>query len=161
MSRGASPIDRTGQRYGSLVALEIAGRTSAGNVKWRCRCDCGNEALTVGTELARSVTSCGRDSCHPRLGTKAERSPVWTGRRVSYAGAHARVRRQRGSASSHPCVGCEFMADQWAYDNSDPNELTDDKGRRYSSDPNHYVPMCRPCHVLADVSRRRGVTLSA
>lgn len=57
-----SPItDRVGQRFGRLVVLELAeGRTAGGGVRWRCRCDCGNEkVVNGGAMVAGNVKSCG------------------------------------------------------------------------------------------------------
>lgn len=53
-----APVDRTGIRYGSLVALVVEG-SSGGKRVWRCQCDCGNTRAVIGTELGRLVTSCG------------------------------------------------------------------------------------------------------
>ena len=48
-------IDRTGQKFGRLTAVEYLGRS-----KWRCKCECGNEVITTGTALKRGDTkSCG------------------------------------------------------------------------------------------------------
>lgn len=51
-------IDLTGQRFGRLVALGIAGRDNG--VIWRCRCDCGQEHRAKAGHLrSGSVVSCG------------------------------------------------------------------------------------------------------
>ena len=48
-------IDRTGIRYGRLVAKEYLGGR-----KWRCLCDCGNEVDVYGCHLTCGHTrSCG------------------------------------------------------------------------------------------------------
>lgn len=57
-------IDRTGHRYGKLVAVERAASVvgSAGDRKtiWVCRCDCGEEARVPASHLANGHTkSCG------------------------------------------------------------------------------------------------------
>jgi len=51
--------DLTGRRFGLLTVLEYAGKRD-GMHCWRCRCDCGNEAV-VGQTLLRSgkTKSCG------------------------------------------------------------------------------------------------------
>lgn len=56
-----TPLDLTGQRFGRLVVLHKAGRTASGrNVKWACRCDCGNTRDVVSTVLRRGESSsCG------------------------------------------------------------------------------------------------------
>jgi hypothetical protein len=67
--RGSTPIDLTGKRFGSLVAVQISNRRNmARHAFWHCRCDCGNtkeirgDALTNGYHL-----SCG---CHRRAASK-------------------------------------------------------------------------------------------
>lgn len=52
--------DMTGQRFGRLTVIERAGSSSAGNVTWRCSCDCGNTTNSAGSDLRRGRTqSCG------------------------------------------------------------------------------------------------------
>jgi hypothetical protein len=52
--------DRTGQRYGRLVAIACVGRGKAGEVLWNCLCDCGNEIVVRGYCLTKGTTrSCG------------------------------------------------------------------------------------------------------
>ncbi len=53
-------IDRTGQRFGRLVAIERAGTDSNKKVLWRCLCDCGKETIaTSGSLVTKNTTSCG------------------------------------------------------------------------------------------------------
>ncbi|MEY4720087.1 MAG: hypothetical protein RL563_2705 [Pseudomonadota bacterium] len=53
-------IDRTGQRFGNLVALERGGTNALKKILWRCRCDCGNEVNVVASALVTGNTkSCG------------------------------------------------------------------------------------------------------
>jgi len=54
-------VDRTGQKYGRLLVLEKSNeRNKSGNVKWFCKCDCGNEYLATGSSLNSGTTrSCG------------------------------------------------------------------------------------------------------
>ena len=52
--------DITGQRFGKLIAKEIARRDDKNRVIWKCICDCGNEVEILGTRLIRGITkSCG------------------------------------------------------------------------------------------------------
>ncbi len=49
-----------GQRFGNLTVINLHSRTAHGNRKWKCRCDCGNETVVVGSNLANGQTrSCG------------------------------------------------------------------------------------------------------
>ena len=50
----------TGQRVGKLVCIEPMRTKLNGRTVWRCRCDCGNECLAVGTQLTAGYKkSCG------------------------------------------------------------------------------------------------------
>lgn len=72
---------------------------------------------------------------------------------VGYAGAHGRVRRKRGKASSHLCVDCGAVADDWSYIGGDPDELVAEYGGRllaYSLDIKRYAPRCSKCHIAFD-----------
>lgn len=49
-----------GQRYGRLVVVSKNGKTKSGNIKWLCKCDCGNELVVAGGHLRDgNVRSCG------------------------------------------------------------------------------------------------------
>ena len=60
-------IDRTGARFGKLT---VVGRSAApGRPKWRCKCDCGGEAVVDGRNLATgNTTSCGCEWSRSVLG---------------------------------------------------------------------------------------------
>ena len=61
MSHSRKKLDLTGQRFGKLIAMapaENIGRYTA----WRCRCDCGQEAVVTTKHLRDGRrTSCGCD----------------------------------------------------------------------------------------------------
>lgn len=53
-------IDITGQRFGRLVVIERYNDNKNGEAKWKCHCDCGNEAIVSGNNLRSGKTkSCG------------------------------------------------------------------------------------------------------
>ena len=53
-------IDRTGTRYGHLIALSPA-RLKSGRLGWLCRCDCGRELVIWSSALSvGNSTSCGK-----------------------------------------------------------------------------------------------------
>jgi hypothetical protein len=55
-----TPLDLTGQRFGRLVAEEIASQGTGRGLRWRCRCDCGSVKVVSSAELRRGdVKSCG------------------------------------------------------------------------------------------------------
>ena len=52
--------DLTGQRFGKLTVIEIAGQDKHHNVIWRCKCDCGNTHEVVSRALVSgNCESCG------------------------------------------------------------------------------------------------------
>lgn len=53
--------DRTGHRYGRLVAIRYVGPSgNARGALWLCRCDCGNEITLPSSRLATNLNhSCG------------------------------------------------------------------------------------------------------
>ena len=86
-------LDLTGQRYGRLTVLgpaeNVGGRTA-----WRCRCDCGGEAVVKTSRLREGRTiSCGcvfREGIDARLtyvdGTCVEMIRAGTVRRNNTSG---------------------------------------------------------------------------
>lgn len=50
--------DLTGKRFGRLFVLEQDGISPHGNLRWRCKCDCGNVVTVDGGNLKRAM-SCG------------------------------------------------------------------------------------------------------
>lgn len=60
--------DISGQRFGSLVAIEDTGeRTSNRQAIWKCQCDCGKEHVASARSLKSGHTkSCGCFSFRPR-----------------------------------------------------------------------------------------------
>ena len=52
--------DETGNKFGKLTAIKIAGYTKSNAVKWLCKCDCGKETIVRGQYLRDGNTkSCG------------------------------------------------------------------------------------------------------
>lgn len=53
-------LNVAGMRFGRLVAIEDAGGTSRGIRLWRCKCDCGKEAVVAVNNLRSGHSkSCG------------------------------------------------------------------------------------------------------
>lgn len=61
MSNGFSIcVDLAGDRFGRLVVVRRAGRSSDRKAMWLCRCDCGREIRTMSRSLRVGLTrSCG------------------------------------------------------------------------------------------------------
>lgn len=83
-----------------------------------------------------------------RVGSK---NPNWKGDTIAVSGdgkaqhaRHGRVRRLRGRASSHPCLGisirCTGYGAEWATLH----------GRNGLDPYQDYVPLCRKCHFFYD-----------
>lgn len=57
---GTKFIDRTGMRFGRLVAVKRSGTNASKKVVWECLCDCGNIKYADSCSLVtRKTTSCG------------------------------------------------------------------------------------------------------
>lgn len=53
-------INEIGNKYGKLTVLEFVGKERR-NLRWKCRCDCGNESVVFGNNLRNGSTkSCGK-----------------------------------------------------------------------------------------------------
>lgn len=97
-----------------------------------------------------------------RLRTTGSVGPAQTrtmnGEDSGYEAAHKRVRRARGRARENICSQCgERQAKDWAYIHGSPGEKPAGiapNGRPhgpYSLNPEHYTPMCNPCHTVYDL----------
>lgn len=68
---------------------------------------------------------------------------------VDYMTIHWRLQRN-DRAKNHRCSHCERQAKDWAYDHLDPDEKVSPNGAPYSTNPEHYFPLCRGCHKKFD-----------
>jgi hypothetical protein len=86
----------TGKKYGRLTVIERSGSTAQKKALWRCRCDCGNEVVVVGSHLLNGNThSCGcykrdvtseRMSSHGKSGSRLHH--IWKNMRQRCANPH-------------------------------------------------------------------------
>lgn len=52
--------DRTGERYGRLVAVKCVGKDQRGRPLWECKCDCGGTKIVSSDNLSSGKSkSCG------------------------------------------------------------------------------------------------------
>jgi hypothetical protein len=119
-------IDRTGQRYGRLTVLGLAGKDRFGKARWHCACDCGKRTVGDGYNLGSGhTTSCG---CHVRERATTHglsKSPEFK----TWAAAKQRCTNPRDRA--YPDYGGRgiVMSDRWmSFDN-----FLSDMGRRPSA----------------------------
>jgi hypothetical protein len=93
-----APKDRTGQRFGRLVAVERVASTRHGNTRWLCRCDCGGEKVVAVGSLRRGDTrSCG---CLAKDRRRAQRE----------AAAGSAAERLWSYVTPEPNTGCWLWA---------------------------------------------------
>ena len=52
----ANKKDMLNKRFGRLVVIEENGKDKNGSIKWRCKCDCGNEITVIGNSLRNGHT---------------------------------------------------------------------------------------------------------
>lgn len=81
------------------------------------------------------------------------------GEHPTFSAVHQRIQRERGKAVAYRCVDCGESAQEWSYNNADPNEVVGlDHGRplAYSLDIGNYDPRCKPCHRQLDRAIRRA-----
>ncbi len=58
------PKDLSGQKFGSLTAIEDTNKKNGGHRIWKCKCDCGKETEVIGKNLINgNSSSCGY--CRP------------------------------------------------------------------------------------------------
>jgi len=90
--RGANVADRTGQRFGKLIAVRRVenlppsgsfgdNRRRRSRVQWLCMCDCGKEKIAQARDLtSRRVKSCGCTTYGPRSSLYRLKNPLPPGR---------------------------------------------------------------------------------
>jgi hypothetical protein len=80
---GTKFVDRTGVRYGRLVAIRRHGTDANKKVTWECACDCGNVTVVTSGALATGNTlSCGcllRDVITKHGGSSKGSYNTWRG----------------------------------------------------------------------------------
>lgn len=156
---GCSKTVKRGRAVCSMHAARIARHGDAGTVKHEKRTARG----------VCSITDCGQLDSGPhglcqkhrtRLRRHGDPAVVlvteyqrFANGHVSYSTVHQRVKDVHGPAWRHLCRHCmTSYASDWAYDHNDPDELRSARGLAYSTDPERYIPLCRPCHRRFDAA---------
>lgn len=68
-------IDIKGRRFGKLLVMEMQEHIIGDDVKWKCKCDCGNEIVTKGSYLKKGQkTHCG---CNKPFSHRLENSRIY------------------------------------------------------------------------------------
>lgn len=77
-------IDILHKKFNLLYVISFEGITKAGNKKYLCRCDCGNEKIVIGSDLTSGRTlSCGCLKYGERLDIKNKKFGMLTA--IDYA----------------------------------------------------------------------------
>lgn len=147
-----------GKSFGRLTVVSYAGTSDSRDRRWNCSCVCGNVASAYTVDLNRgNVRSCGclqREVAAARAKAGYPRTET-----PGYVTAHRWIWDTKGKASEHECVQCGAEGQDWAYDGEDPMEVVAQfthKGLAYSLNPDHYQPMCKPCHGAFDAEMKRN-----
>lgn len=57
---GANKKNLVGQKFSYLTVIEEYGKSIGGKIRWRCKCSCGGETITITCNLTSGHTkSCG------------------------------------------------------------------------------------------------------
>lgn len=183
----SAKIEMVGERFGRLIVVEECGRDKQGAVKWRCRCDCGNETIVCGYSLRRrNVQSCGcfqsecsrnRHTTHGGFYTTLYRK--WSGmkRRCYYTrGASYRLYGERGITVCDEWKDNFEAFKEWAMANGYCDDLTLDridvngnycpencrwitpKEQQNNKRNNYYLTLNGETHTLAEWCEITGLT---
>lgn len=57
--------DLTGKTFGMLTVIELAERSNSGEIRWKCRCQCGNFTIVQRGNLQSNIHKCCKQ-CRPR-----------------------------------------------------------------------------------------------
>lgn len=106
--------DITGQRFGRLIAVKVAGRSKDGHIQWECLCDCGKARIVVGAALR--IGKGGTRSCgclRSEVSRRSKRVPWNKGATYAIRPEGERVYKQKHSwskaalrAKGNQCEAC-------------------------------------------------------
>lgn len=135
-------------RTGNTGAAAIELRRPTGTTCSRPGCDRPHYARDLCAHHDWQANKPAVVSEPVRPATGAEHAG-WKGDRISYQGAHSRLRRERGSPRDSTCsAGCGRPARRWVL----RRPVVVENGKTYSPDPADYDPLCDRCR-LAEAAR--------
>lgn len=118
-----------------------------------CQCGCGEATYVPRSNSSAKGWVKGEPTRFKRGHISRVKHPTWVGDEAGYEAVHARLFRERGSATDYTCT-CGMPSDEWAYDHLDPNERRRSDTHPYSTDLTHYRALCRSCHRTEDGVRK-------
>ena len=148
---GAPKLDRTGIRYGRLVATRESPSES-GYIMWLCECDCGNETIVRSSNLGNSSTkSCGCLQKEISSNQRGEKSPCY----IHGDGCGWRVKEQKEFHESirrrdnYICQDCGKTQEQELAETRRILSVHHKDDNHFNNVPENATTLCLKCHNTA------------